>query len=327
MEKPIIGSLRLDGWAALAPMAGVSDLPFRVIARSMGAALVTTEMVSGRGLFFKNEKTQEMLRIDKTEHPAALQIFGNDPDIMAMAAQAAEKAGADAVDINMGCPMQKVVKNGDGSALMRDLPLAESVIRAVAHAVSVPVTVKMRLGWDRSSLNAAELAAAAEEAGAAAVTVHGRTREEFYSGHADWSEIRRVVESVHIPVWGNGDVTDGPSAKALMEETGCCGVMIGRAAWGNPWIFRQINAYLEMGIEIPGPSRRERMDMAVYHLRALADMKGEWAAVREMRAHACRYFHGLPRAAALRRGVMRAQSVDQFCHILEEYAAEEGGIL
>lgn len=327
MEKPIIGSLRLDGWAALAPMAGVSDLPFRVIARSMGAVLVTTEMVSGRGLFFKNEKTQEMLRIDKTEHPAALQIFGNDPDIMAMAAQAAEKAGADAVDINMGCPMQKVVKNGDGSALMRDLPLAESVIRAAAHAVSVPVTVKMRLGWDRSSLNAAELAAAAEEAGAAAVTVHGRTREEFYSGHADWSEIRRVVESVHIPVWGNGDVTDGPSAKALMEETGCCGVMIGRAAWGNPWIFRQINAYLEMGIEIPGPSRRERMDMAVYHLRALADMKGEWAAVREMRAHACRYFHGLPRAAALRRGVMRAQSVDQFCHILEEYAAEEGGIL
>jgi tRNA-dihydrouridine synthase B len=308
-------------------MAGVSDLPFRVIARSMGAVLVTTEMVSGRGLFFKNEKTQEMLRIDKTEHPAALQIFGNDPDIMAMAAQAAEKAGADAVDINMGCPMQKVVKNGDGSALMRDLPLAESVIRAAAHAVSVPVTVKMRLGWDRSSLNAAELAAAAEEAGAAAVTVHGRTREEFYSGHADWSEIRRVVESVHIPVWGNGDVTDGPSAKALMEETGCCGVMIGRAAWGNPWIFRQINAYLEMGIEIPGPSRRERMDMAVYHLRALADMKGEWAAVREMRAHACRYFHGLPRAAALRRGVMRAQSVDQFCHILEEYAAEEGGIL
>lgn len=268
-----------------------------------------------------------MLRIDKTEHPAVLQIFGNDPDIMAMAAQAAEKAGADAVDINMGCPMQKVVKNGDGSALMRDLPLAESVIRAAAHAVSVPVTVKMRLGWDRSSLNAAELAAAAEEAGAAAVTVHGRTREEFYSGHADWSEIRRVVESVHIPVWGNGDVTDGPSAKALMEETGCCGVMIGRAAWGNPWIFRQINAYLEMGIEIPGPSRRERMDMAVYHLRALADMKGEWAAVREMRAHACRYFHGLPRAAALRRGVMRAQSVDQFCHILEEYAAEEGGIL
>lgn len=327
MEKPVIGSLRLDGWAALAPMAGVSDLPFRVIARSMGAVLVTTEMVSGRGLFFKNEKTQEMLRIDKTEHPAALQIFGNDPDIMAMAAQAAEKAGADAVDINMGCPMQKVVKNGDGSALMRDLPLAESVIRAAAHAVSVPVTVKMRLGWDRSSLNAAELAAAAEEAGAAAVTVHGRTREEFYSGHADWSEIRRVVESVHIPVWGNGDVTDGPSAKALMEETGCCGVMIGRAAWGNPWIFRQINAYLEMGIEIPGPSRRERMDMAVYHFRALADMKGEWAAVREMRAHACRYFHGLPRAAALRRGVMRAQSVDQFCHILEEYAAEEGGIL
>jgi tRNA-dihydrouridine synthase B len=293
----------------------------------MGAALVTTEMVSGRGLFFKNEKTQEMLRIDKTEHPVALQIFGNDPDIMAMAAQAAEKAGADAVDINMGCPMQKVVKNGDGSALMRDLPLAESVIRAAAHAVSVPVTVKMRLGWDRNSLNAAELAAAAEEAGAAAVTVHGRTREEFYSGHADWSEIRRVVESVHIPVWGNGDVTDGPSAKALMEETGCCGVMIGRAAWGNPWIFRQINAYLERGIEISGPSRRERMDMAVYHLRALADMKGEWAAVREMRAHACRYFHGLPRAAALRRGVMKAQSVDQFCRILEQYAAEEGSIL
>lgn len=323
MKKPVIGSLHLDGWAALAPMAGVSDLPFRVIARSMGASLVTTEMVSGRGLFFHNEKTQSMLTIDRTEHPAALQIFGNDPDVMAMAAQAAEKAGADIVDINMGCPMQKVVKNGDGAALMKNIPLAASVIHAAVQAVSVPVTVKMRLGWDRSSLNAADLAAAAEEAGAAAVTVHGRTREEFYSGHADWGEIRRVAESVSIPVWGNGDVTDGPSAKAMMEETGCCGVMIGRAAWGNPWIFRQVNAYLQDGVILPGPSRQERMKMAEYHLRALADWKGEWTAVREMRAHACRYFHGLPRAAALRRGVMGAQSVEQFCCLLEQYMRED----
>ncbi len=322
MKGFTIGKVQLDGVAGLAPMAGVSDLPYRVIAREMGAALTFTEMVSSRGLSYHNEKTEDMLRMHPKEHPTALQIFGNDPDVMALAAKRAEEAGADIVDINMGCPMQKVVKNGDGSALMKDIPRAAAVIKAAAEAVSVPVTVKMRIGWDRSCLNAPELAAAAEEAGAAAVAVHGRTREEMYSGKADWDEIRRVVDAVHIPVWGNGDVTDGPSAMALMERSGCSGVLIGRAAWGNPWVFQAVNAYLRDGTILPPPGRMEKMDMAERHLLALADEKGERIAVKEMRAHACRYFHGLPKAAELRRGIMKAMTVKAFISLLEAYKTE-----
>lgn len=324
MERPKIGAAVLDGWCALAPMAGVSDLAYRVIARRMGAALVTTEMVSSRGLHHRNEKTWEMMKLDPSEHPVSLQLFGNDPDVMAEAALCAEKAGADMVDVNMGCPMLKVVKNGDGSALMKDVPRAAAIVRAMVRAVSIPVTVKMRIGWSRASLNAPELAMAVEEAGAAAVTVHGRTKEELYSGRADWGEIRRVAEAVSIPVWGNGDVTDGPSAKALMEETGCAGVAVGRAAWGNPWIFREVNAYLERGEILPPPTREERLSMAEEHLRGLVAEKGEYIAVREMRAHASHYFHGLPRAAALRREIMRAESEAAFLALLESYKAETG---
>ena len=326
MERPKIGGVSLDGQCALAPMAGVSDLAYRVIARRMGAALVTTEMVSSRGLHHRNEKTWEMMKLDPTEHPVALQLFGNDPDVMAEAARAAEEAGADIVDVNMGCPMLKVVKNGDGSALMKDVPRAEAIIRAMTRAVSIPVTVKMRIGWSRASLNAPELARAVEEAGAAAVTVHGRTREELYSGRADWSEIRRVVEAVSIPVWGNGDVTDGPSAKALLEETGCAGVAVGRAAWGNPWIFREINTYLATGEVLPPPTREERLSMAEEHLRGLVAEKGEYIAVREMRAHASHYFHGLPRATALRREIMRAASEEEFLRLLETYKEETASL-
>lgn len=322
MERPKIGAAVLDGWCALAPMAGVSDLAYRVIARRMGAALVTTEMVSSRGLHHRNEKTWEMMKLDPSEHPVSLQLFGNDPDVMAEAALCAEKAGADMVDVNMGCPMLKVVKNGDGSALMKDVPRAAAIVRAMVRAVSIPVTVKMRIGWSRASLNAPELAMAVEEAGAAAVTVHGRTKEELYSGRADWGEIRRVAEAVSIPVWGNGDVTDGPSAKALMEETGCAGVAVGRAAWGNPWIFREVNAYLERGEILPPPTREERLSMAEEHLRGLVAEKGEYIAVREMRAHASHYFHGLPRATALRREIMRAESEAAFLALLESYKAE-----
>lgn len=324
MERPKIGAAVLDGWCALAPMAGVSDLAYRVIARRMGAALVTTEMVSSRGLHHRNEKTWEMMKLDPSEHPVSLQLFGNDPDVMAEAARCAEKAGADMVDVNMGCPMLKVVKNGDGSALMKDVPRAAAIVRAMVRAVSIPVTVKMRIGWSRASLNAPELAMAVEEAGAAAVTVHGRTKEELYSGRADWGEIRRVAEAVSIPVWGNGDVTDGPSAKALMEETGCAGVAVGRAAWGNPWIFREVNAYLERGEILPPPTREERLSMAEEHLRGLVAEKGEYIAVREMRAHASHYFHGLPRAAALRREIMRAESEAAFLALLESYKVETG---
>lgn len=324
MDKPKIGSVALDGWCALAPMAGVSDLTYRCMARRMGAALVTTEMVSSRGLEHHNEKTRDMLRLAPEEHPVAIQLFGNDPDVMAEAARAAEAAGADMVDVNMGCPMLKVVKNGDGSALMKDIPRAAAIIRAMARAVSIPVTVKMRLGWSRSTINAPELARALEEAGAAAVTVHGRTREDFYSGTADWDEIRRVVEAVSIPVWGNGDVTDGPSAKALLDRTGCAGVAVGRAAWGNPWIFREINAYLERGEILPPPTAEERLAMAAEHLLGLAEEKGEYTAVREMRAHGSHYVHGLPHAAALRRRIMGAGTAAEFLAVLEEY--RRGGV-
>lgn len=324
MKYPKIGNIELNGWACLAPMAGVSDLAYRVIAKKMGASLTTAEMVSVKGLYYKNEKTKEMLKIAPDEHPMALQLFGSDPDIMAWGAKIMEQAGPDFIDINMGCPMQKVVKNGDGSALMKNIPLAAAVIRAMVKAVHTPVTVKMRLGWSRDTLNAVELAQAAEEAGAAAITVHGRTREDFYTGKADWKEIQKVVNAVKIPVIGNGDVTDGKSAKDLMEETGCAAVAIGRAAWGNPWIFREVNTYLETGETIPPPSWEMRLQMARRHLHGLCLEKGEYAAVREMRAHASRYFHGLPKATALRQEIMKETTEKGFNDVLDSYEKERG---
>lgn len=324
MKYPKIGNIELNGWACLAPMAGVSDLAYRVIAKKMGASLTTAEMVSAKGLYYRNEKTKEMLKIDSDEHPVALQLFGSDPDIMAWGAKIMEQAGPDFIDINMGCPMQKVVKNGDGSALMKHIPLAAAVIRAMVKAVHTPVTVKMRLGWSRDTLNAVELAQAAEEAGAAAITVHGRTREDFYTGKADWKEIQKVVDAVKIPVIGNGDVTDGKSAKDLMEETGCAAVAIGRAAWGNPWIFREVNTYLETGEIIPPPSWEMRLQMARRHLHGLCREKGEYAAVREMRAHASRYFHGLPKATALRQEIMKETTEKGFNDVLDSYEKERG---
>ena len=324
MKYPKIGNIELNGWACLAPMAGVSDLAYRVIAKKMGASLTTAEMVSAKGLYYRNEKTKEMLKIDSDEHPVALQLFGSDPDIMAWGAKIMEQAGPDFIDINMGCPMQKVVKNGDGSALMKNIPLTAAVIRAMVKAVHTPVTVKMRLGWSRDTLNAVELAQAAEEAGAAAITVHGRTREDFYTGKADWKEIQKVVDAVKIPVIGNGDVTDGKSAKDLMEETGCAAVAIGRAAWGNPWIFREVNTYLETGEIIPSPSWEMRLQMARRHLHGLCLEKGEYAAVREMRAHASRYFHGLPKATALRQEIMKETTEKGFNDVLDSYEKERG---
>lgn len=321
-QKPKIGPIELEGWAVLAPMAGVSDLAYRVIARRMGAAMTTAEMVSAKGLYYKNEKTRDMLKIDPGEHPVALQLFGSEPDFMALGAKEMEKAGADIIDINMGCPMQKVVKNGDGSALMKNVPLAAAVVKAMVEAVHVPVTVKMRLGWTRETENCVELAKAVEEAGAAAITVHGRTREDFYTGCADWEKIGEVVEAVHIPVFGNGDVVDGPTAARLMKETGCAGVAIGRAAWGNPWVFERVNTYLETGTILPPPTNEMRIAMAREHLHGLVEEKGERVAVKEMRAHASRYFHGLPEAASLRREIMKALTEEEFNRLLDAYVEE-----
>lgn len=324
MQKPIIGNIQLDGFAVLAPMAGVSDLAYRVIARRFGAAMTTAEMVSAKGLYYDNDKTKDLMKIDPNEHPVSLQLFGSDPEVMALGAKVMAKEGPDFIDINMGCPMQKVVKNGDGSALMKNIPLAASIVKAMAEAVDVPITVKMRLGWSRDTENCVELAQAVEEAGAAMITVHGRTREDFYQGKADWTMISKVVQAVKIPVIGNGDVVDGPSAKALMEETGCAAVAIGRAAWGNPWIFREVNAYLERGEVIDPPSWEMRLKMAREHLHGLVAEKGEYAAVREMRAHAARYFNGLPQAAALRREIMKALTEEEFNKTIDAYEAEKG---
>ncbi|WP_371365718.1 tRNA-dihydrouridine synthase B [Sporomusa rhizae] len=318
-----IGKLTLANPVILAPMAGVTDLPFRLLAKEMGCGLVYSEMVSDKGLIYDNVHTKKLLAIDERERPVALQIFGSDPESMGRAAKIVAAAGADIIDINMGCPTPKIVKNGEGSALMKKPEVAYRIIASVVESASgVPVTVKFRKGWDDKSVNAVEIALIAEKAGAAAVSVHGRTREQFYSGQADWKVIREVKQAVKIPVTGNGDIRTPQDAKRMLTETGCDGIMIGRGAQGNPWIFRQVAHYLATGELLPPPTLSERIDMLLRHLDMLVDHKGEYIGIREMRSHAAWYTKGLPKSAELRLKFNQASSKEDFIRIMETYRIE-----
>ena len=314
-----IGKVELESNILLAPMAGVTDKALRMIVKPFGPALMYTEMVSGKGLFYKSKKTADLLTADESEKPVAVQIFGHDADIMAEIANSALEYGAAVIDINMGCPAPKIVNNGDGCALMKSPETAAKVISAVCRAVDVPVTVKFRAGWDDKSINAIEFAKIAEQSGASAVTVHGRTREQFYSGTADLDIIKAVKAAVKIPVIGNGDIIDGGSAAHMLEYTGCDGIMVGRAAEGNPWIFKEILAYLKDGTVLHSPDLDERREVALKHLGLLVEFKGEHRGVLEGRKHMAWYFKGVSGGAVLRTALNKAQKYDEMCGLINEF--------
>lgn len=300
MKTLTIGNVVMDNPLVLAPMAGVTDLPFRLLCKEQGAGLVCMEMVSAKAIYYNNKNTEALMEIDPREKPVSLQLFGSDPEIMAAMAHQIEDRPFAILDINMGCPVPKVVNNGEGSALMKDPALVRKIVTAVVRAVDKPVTVKIRRGFTEDSVNAVEIAKIIEDCGAAAVAVHGRTREQYYSGKADWDIIRQVKAAVSIPVIGNGDVTSLETAVALMEQTGCDGVMIGRAVRGNPWLFSEILYYMETGEHKPRPSGEEVRQMILRHTRMQVEQKGEYTALREMRKHIAWYTAGFPHSARLR---------------------------
>ena len=313
-----IGNTILDNNVILAPMAGVTDLPFRLLCREQGAGCVVTEMVSAKAILYNNRNTKELMQIHPQERPAAIQLFGSDPDIMAQIAARIEDGPYDFIDVNMGCPVPKIVNNGEGSALMKNPELAGKILSAMVKAVKKPVTVKFRKGFNDTSVNAVEFAKMAEGSGVAAVAVHGRTREQYYSGKADWDIIRQVKEAVKIPVIGNGDIFTPQDAGRMMEETGCDGIMVARGAKGNPWIFRRINHYLDTGEILPGPSIEEIQAMILRHGHMLAAYKGEQTAMREMRGHVAWYTKGMPHSAALRNEINQVETLKGLAGLLNQ---------
>ena len=313
-----IGNVTLENNLILAPMAGVSDLPFRLLCREQGAGLVCMEMVSAKAILYKNRNTEELLTIDPKEHPVSLQLFGSDPDIISEIAKQIEERPFDILDLNMGCPVPKVVNNGDGSALMKNPRLAGEIIEKTARAIKKPLTVKIRKGFDDAHVNAVELAHIAQESGAAAVAVHGRTREQYYAGHADWDIIRQVKEAVSIPVIGNGDIRTPEDVAAMAEETGCDGYMIARGAEGNPWIFRQILHYFETGEHLSRPDFSEVTEMLLRHAKMQIDCKGDYTGIREIRKHAAWYTAGYRNSSKLRGRINEVENYEQLEALFRE---------
>ncbi|MCI6811145.1 MAG: tRNA dihydrouridine synthase DusB [Lachnospiraceae bacterium] len=321
MAKLMVGNVVLDNPLILAPMAGVTDLPFRLLCSQQGVGLIGMEMVSAKAIMYKNKNTEKLLEIHPEEGPVSLQLFGSDPEIISRIAKQIEDRPFSILDINMGCPVPKIVNNGEGSALMKNPRLVGEIVRKTVKAINKPVTVKIRKGFDDDHVNAVEIAKIVEDAGGAAIGIHGRTREQYYSGKADWEIIARVKEAVSIPVLGNGDVTDAESAVRMMKETGCDGVMIARAARGNPWIFKRILSKLETGEECPEPTMEERRDTILKHARLQTEYKGEYTAVREMRKHIGWYTTGLPHSARLRQKVNEMETMEELQEAVERLFA------
>ena len=311
-----IGNVRIENPFVLAPMAGVTDMPFRTLCKEQGAGLICMEMISAKAISFHNKNTIALMKIDPCEHPVSMQLFGSEPELMAEVAKSIEDKDFDILDINMGCPVPKVVNNGEGSALLKNPELIVQIIKSVSSAIQKPVTVKVRIGFENAPVDIVEIARRAEDAGAAAIAVHGRTRQQYYSGTADWDIIRQVKEAVSIPVIGNGDVDSPLKAEALLKQTGCDGVMIGRAVRGNPWIFREMNHYFQTGELLPRPSSEEIRDMILRHARAQIALKGEFTGIREMRKHVAWYTAGMRHSAGLRRASNTIESYEALQELL-----------
>ncbi len=317
LKKLKIGNVELNNNVILAPMAGITDLAFRKICKDCGAGLVETEMVSAKAIYYNDEKTLKMINTDGEKRPISIQIFGNEPEIMAEAAKFLQDK-ADIIDINMGCPAPKVVKNGDGSKLLLNLDLVYEIVKRVVEVSKVPVTVKIRKGWDEENIVAVEAAKAIEKAGASAITVHGRTRSQFYTGTADWDIIKKVKEAVNIPVIGNGDIVNGETAKKVFETTGVDGIMIGRACLGNPWVFNEVISYLN-GDTYVVPTKQEVLDTIIKHYDMLTNEKGEYTAVREMRKHIAWYIKGMKDASVMRNHINTLEKKQDIIETLKSF--------
>lgn len=313
-----IGNIYIENGLVLAPMAGVTDYPFRRICKEMGCGLLYTEMVSAKAILYKNKNTEPLLKTDESEHPIAVQIFGSDPDIMGdMAKKLEEEREFDIIDVNMGCPVPKIVNNHEGSALMKEPKLVEQILRNIVSKVTKPVTIKIRKGFDDDHVNAVEIAKIAEDCGVSAVAVHGRTREQYYSGKADYRVIADVKKNVSIPVIGNGDISSADDAKRMYETTGCDGIMIGRAARGNPWIFKEISSYIKKEMSYEPPDTKQIKEMILRHAAMLIECKGEYTGIREMRKHVAWYTAGMPHSSNLRNKVNGLESYEELKRLIQ----------